>query len=144
MTTEQLARLKTEIQVDPVGMAYGTWVTLADDQRIQGLLVDPSKRPKPGAVLVESWRVFNTFDATEFGSRSTAQLTALMVMLAAGSVDLSSTAVRSILSTVFPANGNTRAALVALWTSLVANTTQSRAQELGIGVTIEDVTAARS
>ena len=135
-----LAALKTEIQTDPAAVGYGTWATVADDARIQALLCDRTKRPL-AAVLVDSWRVVQCFDSTEFASRTALQQAQLATLLSGGQVNLASAGVRSMALAIFPSAGPTRTALTALWAS--QQQTQSRADETGLGGTVADVTAAR-
>ena len=138
-----LQRLKTEFQTDPVAVGYGAWASVADDIRVQALFHDDTKRPKSSAVVVAALDVVNCIVDTEFSGLSQVQLLRLFVLLAPGSVDLTSVSVRNCLRDIFPSTGGalTRAALTALYNA--QKKTISRAEELGLGCTVEDVTAAR-
>lgn len=135
-----LAAIKAEIQNDPVTIGYGTWAQASDDTRIQALLNDASKRSL-AHVIVAGWQVVDCFDPTEFAALTQLQLSRLSTVLAPGSVDLANSNVRTLAAAIFPSGGPTRTALAALWTA--QQQTQSRALELGLGATIEDVAAAR-
>lgn len=136
----ELQRLKTEFSTDPVSVGYGAWATVADDIRVQGLLHDPTKRPL-SRVLVQSFLVVNAIDPTEFLTLIAVQVARLNVVLAGGQVDMASSTVRDIVRDIFPVGGPTRTALVTLFNA--QNRFQSRAQEINLGGTVSDVTAAR-
>jgi hypothetical protein len=133
--------IKSEIQTDPVALGYGAWTTVTDDIRIQGILNDPSKRPLP-RVAISGMLIMNACDPTEFAALTAIQLQRLATIVAPTQVDLANANIRAILTSIFPAAGPTRTALIALWAA--QQQTQSRAQELGLGGTIEDVTYART
>lgn len=133
--------LRAEFTADPVAIGYGTWTSLSDDDRIQRLFNDATKRAL-STVLVPAYSVVNQISPTEFASLTAVQLAQLSAVLSAGLVDLASSTVRTLLSNIFPAApGTTRANLVALWNAQLK--TRSRAAELGLGATVSDVTKAR-
>ena len=134
------ATIRTEITTDPVAMVYGIWAVAADDLRICNLMNDSTKRPFKN-VLVESWRVANTFDATEFAAISQATAGRLACLMSMPVIDLAATNIRTILGAIFPVGGPTRTSLVSLWASQIQN--HSRAQEMNWSVTVEDVTFSR-
>lgn len=135
------ARIKAEIQTNPVAMAYGVWATTADSARIQALMHDPTKRPRLH-VLVDSYLVVNAMDPTEFAALTAVPLQRLAAILAAGQVDMANANVRTMANAIFPVGGPTRTALAALWAAQSQN--MSRAEELGIGGTIDDFEWART
>lgn len=135
-----LKALKAEIQGDPALLGYAPWVTLSDDMRIQGLLLNPTLRPR-SSVTVAAFQVVNRIDTGEFAALTQILLLRLQTILSAGQVDLAASTVRDILRDIFPAAGATRIALVALWNAQIQ--TRSRAEELGLGATIEELTQAR-
>ena len=134
-------KLKAEIQSDPVGMVYGAWTTTADDNRIAGIINDPTKRTLVH-VVIPSWKVITCYDAVEFSNLTTLQLQKLTSLTSPGYVDFANSNVRAICATIFPAGGPTRAAFVALWNEQIQ--TQSRADELSFETIYPiDVTVAR-
>ncbi len=141
MSLNDAPSIKAEVTNDPTAIGYGAWTSLVDDQRIFGLLTDASKRAF-GSVVVASWRVLNCFDPTEFASRTALQQAQLTTILSAGLLDLSNANIRAIMAAIFPVSGPTRTSLIALWNAQTQ--TQSRAAELGLLITLADVTYART
>lgn len=130
--------LKTEIQTDPTGLGYGTWLTPIDDARIALLLNDATKRAIT-RTLVPSWEIVTAFDPAEFTARTQLQQSQLATILSGGIVNMQNSNVRQIAGNIFPIGGPTRAALLALQTQTV-----SRATELGLGTVLAaDLTNTR-
>jgi len=116
-STSQLASL---LAADADNIGFAAPIAAAQDGAVLRLANDP----QPGAAyrvqrkIIPSYEVTASYDPTEFFALTTAKLNQLTSLLSPGSIDASSQNMQDILfggaSAIFPANGATKANLVAL------------------------------
>lgn len=145
-TTQQLT---DEFSLDPKGLGYAAQITAGSDSGVAEILNRIRKAPETGyrvfRGLISTVEVVGAYDPAEYATIMADQSKAnqLIGVTNAQQIDTTSTSVSTILSSIFPQGGPTRANLVA-----IAKTDGSRYQVLchngvtGGNATLAEVTAA--
>lgn len=137
------AELKSELINDPQGLGYAPLYANGQDQDLANIL---NTIHVGGAFQIDNEpvtreQVVRNIDATDLDAMSASNLTKLMVLFLMGHIDLANVATRTLLSSVFPANGVTRTNLIAL-----AKRQGTRGEKLfgnGVRLSASDIALAR-
>lgn len=133
-----LTALRTELQTDPAGLGYANAVAGSDYAGLVALLNLERPAVRVNRSLVPAHEFVNALAPGEYVALTQAQRDYLVLVAAAGQVQLGGGGVRVALTALFPANSPTRAALLAL-----LDRPASRADFLfGQAASFEDVVAA--
>lgn len=135
--------LKSELQSDPAGMGYASFVAKAQDQAVADLL---NSLTSPGATAV--WRndvkvseIINQIVAADFAGLTQLQVLQLILILTTGILDATQTQLRTIFTNIFTGKATTLSNL-----NTVAQRTGSRAEALwgtGFVVTPDQIAGTR-
>lgn len=136
-----IAALKAEIQNDPTGRGYAAPYEAGRDNAVADLLNDPRQGATIGRTLIDAWQFVNAITPSEYVVLTQAQRDYLVLVAAAGRVQLGGGGVRTALGSLFGAGTATRAAFIAL-----QDRPATRAEELfgeGVAISPDDISAAR-
>lgn len=132
------AALLSELQTDPTAIGYAPLLAAGKYGELVAAINLPRGGVTVGRTLIPSWEFVNAIAPSEYLTLTQAQRDYLVLVAAAGQVQLGGGGVRTALTALFGAGTASRTALVAL-----LDRQASRAEFLfGQAVTIEDCARA--